>query len=37
MDTTRDVNHPKGGTVKEDDVKLPGKRMGKSKSVKRSK
>jgi hypothetical protein len=27
MDTTRDVNHPKGGTVKEYNVKEPGKKM----------
>lgn len=27
MDTTRDVSHPKGGTVKEFNVKLPGKKM----------
>ena len=34
MDTTRDVNHPKGGTVKEFDEKLPGKKM-KSKKGKK--
>ena len=37
MDTTRDVNHPKGGMVKEDNVKLPGKKMAKSKSTKKAK
>ena len=34
LDTTRDVNHPKGGKVKEFDEKLPGKKM-KSKKGKK--
>jgi len=34
MDTTRDVNHPKGGKVKEFDEKLPAKKMAKAKRKK---
>lgn len=38
MDTTRDVNHPKGGTVKEFSEKLPGKKTGpKGSATKRKK
>lgn len=36
MDTTRDVNHPKGGTVKEDAV-IKRKKIAKSKSTKKVK
>lgn len=36
MDTTRDVNHPKGGMVKEDAI-TKRKQIGKSKSVKKGK
>ena len=36
MDTTRDVNHPKGGMVKEDSI-MKGKKETKSKSRKKGK
>lgn len=37
MDTTRDVNHPKGGMVKEFKEKLTTKKIAKAKSTKKAK